>query len=469
MTCEPDKSGQHESCNFSQIRYKGNGTTKLFCFPFPYLDWDDIQPFIWNDTTKEYDNCKSKTEQSNASTILFFDAPPAPPEGIGYNVIIARVTEIENMRSIFYPGSSIRAADLNDDFNQLKYAIQEGQCEIYDVLDEISRDFWGKRSIRGRTDYLEPEQPYDTVYQEGQEAGFWARDPKADQDAVATTGAIGARLDPYVQDALPDIPDTEALEQEGKFWMNTDDCWQSYWNSDAKAWVAYVNTGPRGKQGSQGIQGKVGPQGPSLKIVGYVEAGAWDTVKPSDPEAGDIWICEGTITGFPGGGTPVAEDAITWNGEIWINTGPIGIEGPKGDPGTGIQGPPGPAPGLQTPSSSAGNIPNNSNGTVGTATVSVTQNVDKELFFTFGVPIGIQGEKGEEGTTFVMKGQVATSADLPTTGNQVNDTYQALDTGDLWTWTEAGAWMDLGPVAAGPPGPPGPPVDLTTLPTLPVL
>ena len=459
-----------EVCDATQIRYKGNGVTKLFTFPFQYLDWDDVQPFLWNTTTKEYENCKSKTSKANATTINFFEPPPSPEAGDPeFNVIIARVTGIEDMRSIFYPGSSIRAEDLNQDFDQLKYAIQEGQCEIYDVLDEISRDFWGKKSIRGRQNYLTTEQPYDTIYKQDQESGYWANNPDADQNAIPTSGAVSARLDPYVQDVLPDVPNTTELEQQGKWWINTEDCWQSYWNDQAKAWVAYTNTGPRGEQGVIGEEGPPGPQGPPLKIVGYVAAGDWADVEPADPQPGDIWICEGTITNFPGGGTPIAEDAITWNGEIWINTGPIGIEGPKGDPGTGIQGPPGPPPGLQTPSTAATNVPNNSDGSLGTAYANVTQDVNWELFFTFGIPVGEKGEKGEEGTTFVMKGQVATSADLPTTGNEVNDTYQTLDTGHLWTWTEAGAWMDIGAVAAGPQGPPGPVIDITTLPTLPTL
>ena len=35
-------------------------------------------------------------------------------------------------------------------------------------------------------------------------------------------------------------------QQPGKNWQNTEECYTTYWNSQANAWVAYMNTGPRG-------------------------------------------------------------------------------------------------------------------------------------------------------------------------------------------------------------------------------
>jgi hypothetical protein len=52
-----------------------------------------------------------------------------------------------------------------------------------------------------------------------------------------------------------------------------------------------------------------------------------------------------------------------------------------------------------------------------------------------------------------MKGTVATSANLPTSGMQPNDTYTALDTGHAWTWNGT-SWIDIGPIQ-GPAGPAG--------------
>ena len=66
-----------------------------------------------------------------------------------------------------------------------------------------------------------------------------------DQESLATTGAIAARHDAYVQANLPIKP---GVEQSGKAWHNTEYMWDSHWDPAANRWVAYVNTGPRGEQ-----------------------------------------------------------------------------------------------------------------------------------------------------------------------------------------------------------------------------
>jgi hypothetical protein len=53
-----------------------------------------------------------------------------------------------------------------------------------------------------------------------------------------------------------------------------------------------------------------------------------------------------------------------------------------------------------------------------------------------------------------MVGTVATSADLPPTGNTVNDCYTALDTGHGHVWDATNTWLDIGPIQ-GPAGPAG--------------
>ena len=45
------------------------------------------------------------------------------------------------MIATFYPGSSIRAQDLNDDFDQLRLAIQESKCAVENFRDELGDDF----------------------------------------------------------------------------------------------------------------------------------------------------------------------------------------------------------------------------------------------------------------------------------------------------------------------------------------
>ena len=429
-------------CEATKIEYAGNGRTTRFSFPFSYLHFYDVKAALWDDDKKEYITQTNLYILSDASTVEFLTAPPAPPAGTpnGLNVRIYRGTDLDTMQSTFYPGSSIRAQDLNDNFDQVRFSVQETQCDVESNRKDLEEQFWGKFGIGGRGDLATAESPYDTMYRADVIKGRWYGDTEGyeiDQDAVPTTGAVSARLDPFVQGTLPPsyVAETNGLLNDynpsaGKRWVNTDDCWESYWDPTAKAWVAYVNTGPRGPQGDAGVQGDQGIPGPSLLIKGILPAGDW--VEPDPKQPGDIWIAGGTITNFPYGGTPVEEDAIAYNGESWVNTGPIGIQGQKGDKGdTGDQG----IQGIQG--------------------IQGTQGIQ-----------GIQGPIGETGQGLVFKGQVSTSTNLPTVGNEINDAWQAIDTGHYWVWTGA-VWVDVGSVVQGPTGPQGPVMDISTLPSLP--
>lgn len=222
------------TCENTQIKYKGNGTQTQFTFPFTYIDSDDIRCYLYNETTKEWIEQQNKFVFANATTVEFLTAPPAPTGNVD-NVMIARVTDISQMQALFYAGSSIRAGDLNENFDQLRFAIEEGRCDV-------------ENNVIKESEILDREE---------QEAGLWL--PQGDQDLIPTTGAVAARHDVYITDTKPTNPQ---VQQPGKSWQNTDKCWSSYWNPEANAWVAYVNTGPRGPQGPQGIQGPMGPQGP---------------------------------------------------------------------------------------------------------------------------------------------------------------------------------------------------------------
>jgi hypothetical protein len=76
-----------------------------------------------------------------------------------------------------------------------------------------------------------------------------------------------------------------------------------------------------------------------------------------------------------------------------------------------------------------------------------------------GAP-GPPGATGPAGPPLNVKGTVATSASLPTSGNTVGDIWIAADTRHGWTWSGT-AWIDIGLIqgpsgATGPAGPTGP-------------
>jgi hypothetical protein len=93
--------------------YTGDGSTVLFSFTFPYLDTSNIKVSLAGADTTAY-------TLANATTVQMDTAP-----GSGVQVRIYRVSDEDSLDSTFYPGSSIRAADLNDNFLQLLYLNQE--------------------------------------------------------------------------------------------------------------------------------------------------------------------------------------------------------------------------------------------------------------------------------------------------------------------------------------------------------
>ena len=239
-----------DECASVSIKYKGDGTQVLYTFPFTYMSYNDIVVFLYDETTKEWESQENKFIFANATTVEFLTPPPAPADPDFNNIWIARKTDLTQMLKEFYPGSAIRAQDLNDDFDQLRLAIQEGRCTLQEGLNTINDSTW---------------HPDETYTEDDQVNGRWV---DADDTKLATSDAIKARHDAYVR---PNVPPTVVYQQTGKTWQNTDDCWTSYWQNSvdgegnaSKTWVAYVNTGPRGEQGPQGPPGQsiVGPPGP---------------------------------------------------------------------------------------------------------------------------------------------------------------------------------------------------------------
>ena len=184
------------SCSDVQTIKAGDGSKVQFSFDFPYIFKSEIHVYFWNVTTKEYDE-KLTTDSTypwqitdaNPTIVAFTGtAPPAPTaptdpnEPTVDNVKIRRITKVEDIRALFNPGSAIRSDDLNKNFEQLRYAVQESNCQgIPDDVDAYLKTYyWNKFN--------------STVYS----TETW----DSDNDQVATTQAIDARIDSKVDSAL---------------------------------------------------------------------------------------------------------------------------------------------------------------------------------------------------------------------------------------------------------------------------
>ena len=99
----------------TQNTLTGNGAAVLYSFNFPYLEESDIKVTLNGTLTTAY-------TLANATTIQFNTAPAN-----GAVIVIYRDTANTDLVAEFYPGSAIRAQDLNNDFTQGLYIAQESR------------------------------------------------------------------------------------------------------------------------------------------------------------------------------------------------------------------------------------------------------------------------------------------------------------------------------------------------------
>ena len=124
----------------TQNEHNGNGTVRRFSFTFPYIKEDDVKVSV------RTNNANVTTLASNTYTFPsateiqlnavaetdFQESTGAPKTGVTLRVF--RETDINNPKAVFYPGSSIRAQDLNDNTLQALYAEQEREDRAVDRI-----------------------------------------------------------------------------------------------------------------------------------------------------------------------------------------------------------------------------------------------------------------------------------------------------------------------------------------------
>jgi len=116
----------------ARIEYKGNGSQRTFTFQFEYFETTDVRVAQYDEEKLEYVDLTYGTDWlfKNPTVIEFAVAPAT-------DVVIYRCTDIDQMQATFFPGYSVKADDLNDDFNQLRLAIEESRCGIGSLKEEI--------------------------------------------------------------------------------------------------------------------------------------------------------------------------------------------------------------------------------------------------------------------------------------------------------------------------------------------
>ena len=158
--------------------YTGDGIQTDFTFSFQLLDDADLRVAFYNPATNEYDETSAWTKPDSTSIVRFDAAPSAATR-----IVIYRLTDIDPMKAIFHPGHPVKAGDLNDNFEQLQFAVEESRCFVEGINDTLAGKFWEKAD--------------ETVY---------STDPWVEDDEhVATTAAIDAEIDEKLTDIINNI------------------------------------------------------------------------------------------------------------------------------------------------------------------------------------------------------------------------------------------------------------------------
>ncbi len=102
----------------TQNTYSGDGSTTNYSFTFEYLNQSDVKATLDGTATTAF-------TFANATTLSFTTAPAN-----GVAIRIFRDTDIDALKATFFPGSAIKAEDLNSNFNQSNFAVQEFDIDL---------------------------------------------------------------------------------------------------------------------------------------------------------------------------------------------------------------------------------------------------------------------------------------------------------------------------------------------------
>ena len=228
----------NNTCAIPPELYQGDNTTKDFSFAFQYIKKEDVVVYLWDEPTKTYIPCTDVGTQAGCNLIpqeteyyfksdvevTFCKAPGLPPEDRwdGFaNVIIGRSVDVCAMVAYYYPGTSIRAQDLNNNFTQVLLAIQDTESRLYRALVELQIEVDQIVGIIKEDDMQ--DEPY----------------PIWDDERIGTAAADKRYFSTYVQE---DTPDPNYHHEVGKTWLQNDkDLTVSIWDGDS--WVGVASGG----------------------------------------------------------------------------------------------------------------------------------------------------------------------------------------------------------------------------------
>ncbi len=181
--------------------FAGNGTTGPFSFTFEYIDETDVKVSIDGVT-----QATTAYTFPTASTIQFVSLTPTSSQTIR----IFRETDVDDLKATFFAGSSIRSQDLNDNFEQNNFAVQEIKTQF---VTQANGSFSTNVDMNSNriTDMADPVNAQDAVTKQYLEDNYFddgtetitSGESWPDNDTtIATTAAVDNRVDSKIDTAI---------------------------------------------------------------------------------------------------------------------------------------------------------------------------------------------------------------------------------------------------------------------------
>jgi hypothetical protein len=204
--------------------YTGNGSTTNYTFTFEYLEQADVKVTLDSVATSAY-------TFANATTLSFTSAP-----GSGVEIRIYRDTDIDTLKATFFPGSAIKAEDLNNNFTQNNFAVQEIKANTWNTDTETikSNETWVSSDNQIATTAAMDARFQDEATETIESTETWV----SDNDRIPTTAAADDQFTTLVQPTTPSGSDYPV----GKTWLQNDpDLTLSIWNGSS--WIGIASGG----------------------------------------------------------------------------------------------------------------------------------------------------------------------------------------------------------------------------------
>jgi hypothetical protein len=178
------------------IEYTGDGSTTNYSFTFEYFEQSEVKVTIDGANTTAF-------TFANATTLSFTAAPASSAK-----IRIYRETDVSNLKATFFPGSAIKAEDLNDNFQQNNFAVEEIREATWDTDTETikSNETWVSNDNLIATTAAMDARFQDEATETIESTETWV----ADDNRVPTTLAADNRSINLINTAI-----TTAIQTDG--------------------------------------------------------------------------------------------------------------------------------------------------------------------------------------------------------------------------------------------------------------